>query len=86
MNVSLDKKSKISEIKAENNVLLQRIKQLETKINGKKQKNTEVSKTDEKKLNAMVMKSLTLLAKVQTLEVVDEFRIKQLQIDEMVQE
>ena len=84
--MSLDKKSKISEIKAENNVLLQRIKQLETKINGKKQKNTEVSKTDEKKLNAMVMKSLTLLAKVQTLEVVDEFRIKQLQIDEMVQE
>ena len=83
--MSLDKKSKISEIKAENNVLLQRIKQLETKINGKKQKNTEVSKTDEKKLNAMVMKSLTLLAKVQTLEVVDEFRIKQLQIDEMVQ-
>ena len=42
MNVSLDKKSKISEIKAENNVLLQRIKQLDTKINGKKPKNTEV--------------------------------------------
>ena len=76
----------ICELKAQNNVLLQRVHQLETKINGLKQKNNVVNKTDEQKLNAMVAKSLTLLAKVQTLEVIGQLQMKQKQIDRMVQQ
>ena len=86
MDVWFDRKSKINELKAQNNVLLQRVQQLETKINRSKQKNIAVSKTDEKKLNAMVAKSLTFLAKVQTLEVIGEFHVKQHQLDRMMQQ
>ena len=84
MNVWLDRKSEIYELKAQNNVLLQRVHQLETKINRSKQKNIAVNKTDEKKLNVMVAKSLTLLAKVQTLEVIGQLPIQQHQLDRMV--
>ena len=86
MDVWFDRKSKINELKAQNNVLLQRVQQLETKINRSRQKNIAVSKTDEKKLNAMVAKSLTFLAKVQTLEVIGEFHVKQHQLDRMMQQ
>ena len=86
MDVWFNRKSKINELKAQNNVLLQRVQQLETKINRSKQKNIAVSKTDEKKLNAMVAKSLTFLAKVQTLEVIGEFHVKQHQLDRMMQQ
>lgn len=82
----MDRKSKICELEAQNNVLLQRVRQLETKINHLKQKNNVVSKTNEKKLNAMVMKSLTLLAKVQTLEVIGELYVHEKQIYRMVEQ
>ena len=41
MNVWLDRKSEICELKAQNNVLLQRVRQLETKIIRSKQKTSQ---------------------------------------------
>ena len=85
VNRWLNTESQIQQLKAENNILLQRVKQLETKINQVKQQNKTPCKTDEKTLNAMVAKSLKMLARLQTLEAIGTYRIKQRILDRMVE-
>ena len=85
VNRWLSTESQIQQLKAENNILLQRVKQLETKINQVKQQNKTPCKTDEKTLNAMVAKSLKMLARLQTLEAIGTYRIKQRILDRMVE-
>ena len=85
VNCWLSTESQIQQLKAENNILLQRVKQLETKINQVKQQNETPCKTDEKTLNAMVAKSLKMLARLQTLEAIGTYRIKQRILDRMVE-
>ena len=60
---------RIQQLEAENEILLQRTEQLETKINRLKQQGV-THKKDERVLNSMVLKSLYLLAQIQTLKVV----------------
>ena len=81
VNRWLSTESQIQQLKVENNILLQRVKQLETKINQVKQQNKTPCKTDEKTLNAMVAKSLKMLARVQTLELIGMYRLKQRMLD-----
>ena len=85
VNRWLSTESQIQQLKAENNILLQRVKQLETKINQVKQQNKTPCKTDEKTLNAMVAKSLKMLARLQTLEAIGTYRLKQRILDRMVE-
>ena len=85
VNCYLSNQSQIQQLKAENNILLQRVKQLETKINQMKQQKKTPNKTDEKKLNAMVAKSLKMLARLQTLESIGTYRLKQRQLDRLVE-
>ena len=68
---------RILELTAENEILLQRIQQLETKINRSKQQGITQNVKDERILNSMVSKSLYLLAEVQTLKVVSDATIPQ---------
>ena len=85
VNCWMSRQSQIQQLKAENNILSQRVKQLETKINQVKQQNETPCKKDEKTLNAMVAKSLTMLARVQTLEAIGENRLTQRILDRMVE-
>ena len=61
---------RIQQLEAENEILLQRTEQLETKINRLKQQGQTQNQKDERVLNSMVLKSLYLLAQIQTLKVV----------------
>ena len=76
---------RLLEIKAENNILLQQIKQLETKINRLKQRGETPCKKDESVLNAMVSKSLYLLAEKDTLKIVGTNPIGQRVLHRMIQ-
>ena len=62
----------IRQLEAENEILLQRTEQLETKLNRLKQQGIKQNQKDERVLNSMVSKSLYLLAQIQTLKVVGE--------------
>ena len=90
MNLSMDvqrylnNEMQMQQIKAENNILLQRVKQLETKINKVKQQKGTPCKRDEQSLNAMVAKSLHFLAKIHTFEVVGNRLIPQHLFNTMV--
>ena len=66
------KQMRIKQLEGENEILLQRVKQLETKINRLKQHGIKQNQKDERILNSMVLKSLYLLAEIQTLKVVGE--------------
>ena len=66
---------RIQQLEGENEILLQRTKQLETKINRLKQQGITQNQKDEQVLNLMVSKSLYLLAEVQTLKLVGDTRI-----------
>ena len=68
---------RILQLTAENEILLQRIQQLETKINRLKQQGITQNQKDERILNSMVSKSLYLLAEVQSMKVVDGKTISQ---------
>ena len=70
VNRFLSNEMQILQIKAENDILLQRIQELETKMNRLKQHGQAVCKIDETMLNAMVSKSLYLLAQIHTLQTV----------------
>lgn len=62
---------RILQLTAENEILLQRIQQLETKINRSKQQGIAQNRTDERILNSMVSKSLYLLAEIQSTKIVN---------------
>ena len=81
----INNEMRLLEIKAENNILLQRTKQLETKINRLKQRGETPCKKDESVLNAMVSKSLYLLAEKDTLKIVGTNPIGQRVLHRMIQ-
>ena len=70
VSIYINNEMRLLEIKAENNILLQRVKQLETRINRAKQRYERPCLRDVTALNAMVSKSLYLLAERDTLTIV----------------
>ena len=83
VNRFLSNEMRLQQITAENNILLQRTKQLETKMNRLKQQGETPCKKDESVLNAMVSKSLYLLAEVHTLQTVGTLLISQRSLQTM---
>ena len=81
----LSKESQIQQIKAENNILLQRVKQLETKMNRLKQQKETPCKKDEQTLNTMVAKFLKMLARIHTLEATNLYRLNERTLNRMVE-
>ena len=70
VSIYINNEMRLIEIKAENDILLQRVKQLETRINRAKQRYESPCLRDMTVLNAMVSKSLYLLAERDTLQIV----------------
>ena len=70
VSIYINNEMRLLEIKAENDILLQRVKQLETRINRAKQQYERPCLRDVTALNAMVSKSLYLLAERDTLTIV----------------
>ena len=70
VSIYINNEMRLLEIKAENDILLQRVKQLETTINTAKQRYQRPCLRDVTALNAMVSKSLYLLAERDTLTIV----------------
>ena len=85
INLFINTEIRLIDIEAENNVLLQRIKQLETKINEVQQRCETPCRKDKIVLNAMVSKSLYLLAERDTLKVVGNSLISQRVLNRMIQ-
>ena len=85
VNCWLSSQSQIQQIKAENNILLQRVKQLETKMNRLKQQKETPCKKDEQTLNTMVAKSLKMLARIHTLEATNLYRLNERTLNRMVE-
>ena len=83
VNRFLSNEMRLQQITAENNILLQRTKQLETKMNRLKQQGETPCKKDESVLNAMVSKSLYLLAEVHTLQTVGTLLVPQRSLQTM---
>ena len=81
----INNEMRLLEIKAENDVLLQRVKQLETRINLAKQQYQQPCLKDITILNAMVSKSLYLLAEKDTLTIVRNSLITQRVLHGMIQ-
>ena len=84
VNRFLSNEMRMQQIKAENNILMQRIHQLETKLNRLKQMGQSACKKDESVLNAMVSKSLYLLAEIHTLETVGTMLVPQHSLQTMI--
>ena len=70
VSIYINNEMRLIEIKAKNDILLQRVKQLETRINRAKQRYESPCLRDMTVLNAMVSKSLYLLAERDTLQIV----------------
>ena len=85
VNLYLNNEMRLQQIKAENNILLQRTKHLEIKINRCKQFGETPCKKDESVLNAMVLKSLYLLAETHTLQIVGTKSVPQRSLHTMIQ-
>ena len=85
VNVYLSNEIRLQQVKEENDILLQRTKHLETKINRCKQLGETPCKKDESVLNAMVCKSLYLLAERDTLITVGTSLISQRVLQKMIQ-
>ena len=81
----INNEMRLLEIEAENNVLLQRVNQLETRINKAKQQYQQPCLKDITMFNAMVSKSLYLLAEKDTLTVVGNSLITQHVLHRMIQ-
>ena len=81
----INNEMRLLEITAENNVLLQRINGLETRINRAKQRYEQPCLRDITVLNAMVSKSLYLLAERDTLTIVGNSLITQRVLHHMIQ-
>lgn len=77
VNRFLSNEMQIQQLKSENDILLQRTHQLETKMNRLKQHGKTPCKVDESMLNALVSKSLYLLAQIHTLQTVGTMLVPQ---------
>ena len=74
--IFINNEMRLLDIRAENNVLLHRIKRLETKINRAKKRGRRPNVEDINALNKMVYKSLYLLAEKDTLTVIGNALVK----------
>ena len=81
----IDNEMRLLEIKAENDVLLQRINRLETKINRAKQLLQQPNLQHVKTLNTMVTKSLHLLAEKDTISIVGNSLITERVLHQMIE-
>ena len=70
VSIYINNEMRLLEIQAKNNILLQRIQHLETKINQAKQRYEVPCQRDIAVLNAMVSKSLYYLAERDTISIV----------------
>ena len=74
--IYINNEMRLLDIRAENNVLMHRIKRLETKINRAKKRGQRPNLEDINALNKMVFKSLYLLAERDTLTIIGNALIK----------
>ena len=74
--IYINNEMRLLDIRAENNVLLHRIKQVETKINRAKKRGKRPNLQDINALNKMVFKSLYLLAERDTLTIIGNALVK----------
>ena len=74
--IYINNEMRLLDIKAENNVLMQRIKQREIKINWAKKRGQRPNIKDINALNMMVFKSLYLLAERDTLTIIGNALVK----------
>ena len=81
----INNEMRLLEIQAENNVLLQRMNEVETRINHAKQRYEQPCLRDIIALNAMASKSLYLLAEKDTLTIVGTSLITQRVLHGMIQ-
>lgn len=70
VSMYINNEMRLLEIRAENNILLERIHHLETKINRAKQRNETPCQRDIAVMNSMVLKSLYYLAERDTISIV----------------
>ena len=75
--IYINNEMRLLDIRAENDVLMRRIKQLETKINRAKKQGRRPNLQDINALNKMVFKSLYLLAERDTLMVIGNALVKE---------
>ena len=75
--IFINNEMRLLDIRAENNVLMHRIKRLETKINRAKKRGQRPNLEDINALNKMVFKSLYLLAERDTLLVIGNKLMKE---------
>ena len=80
----INNEMRLLEIIAENNILLERTKQLETKINQVKQRGETPCRKDKTVLDAMVSKSLYLLAERDSLKIVGTSLIRKHKLLRMI--
>lgn len=85
VSLYINTEMRLIETEAENDVLLQRVKQLETKTNEVKRRCETPCQKDKVVLNAMVSKSLYLLAERDTLKVVGNSLISRRILNRMIQ-
>ena len=74
--IFINNEMRLLNIRAENNVLMHRIKRLETKINRAKKRGQRPNLEDINALNKMVFKSLYLLAERDTLTIIGNALVK----------
>ena len=74
--IYINNEMRLLDIRAENNVLMQRIKRCETKINRAKKRRQRPNIQDINALNKMVYKSLYLLAERDTLTIIGNALVK----------
>ena len=75
--IYINNEMRLLDIKAENDVLMRRIKQVETKINRAKKQGRGPNLKNINALNKMVFKSLYLLAERDTLTVIGNALVKE---------
>ena len=75
--IYINNKMRLIDIKTENDVLMRRIEQVETRINKAKKRGKRPNLRDINVLNSMVFKSLYLLAERDTLAVIGNSLVKE---------
>ena len=84
--IHIDNKMQLLYIEAENNVLMQQIECLETKINRAKQRGRKPNVVDINALNKKVYKSLYLLAKRDTLTIIGNALVKRTVVEAQIEQ
>ena len=83
--IYINNKMRLLDIEAENNVLMQRIKRCESKINRAKKRGRRPNIANINALNKMVYKSLYLLAERDTLTIIGNALVKPSVLDRQIE-